>query len=57
MNKLKAREEIQGKKSVLVIEREKDEKEKQADLEARLVALEARVAALEKGITSKPRAQ
>lgn len=57
MSRLKAREEKQGKKAVLVIEREKDEKEKQADLEARLATLETRVAALEKVINPKPKAQ
>lgn len=48
MSKLKAREEKQGKKSVVIIEREKDEKEKQADLETRVAELEAMVTALEK---------
>lgn len=54
MSKLKAREERQEGKSVVIIERERDEKEKQADLEVKLVALEARVTALEKAVV-KPK--
>lgn len=52
---LKAREEKQGEKTVLVIEREKTreelETEKWTDLKARIATLEARIAALEKAIT------